>query len=329
MKSSTELRQNPSLVFRNRERITVAPRISIVLPTRNRAPLLGGAIESCLSQTLTDLELIVVDDGSEDSTEAVVRSFDDPRVVYVPQDHGGLPVALNTGFRQSRGELLTWTSDDNRYHSNALTTMVSFLDSHPEVAIVYAGARAIDEVGRPTNVLPPPPPNMLNELNSLGNGCFLYRRKVYEVLGDYDPAWTLVEDYEYWLRARNLFTISAIDQILYDFRYHGESLSSTRLIEVKLKVIKLKTTYVWNLLSPSERRYKLGAEYLKLSDLVYERGRLRLALRLSVLSAFVNPFGWRVYKAILRALTPALLWRILRRLRMRPTHNSMRIMPQK
>lgn len=297
------------------------PRVSIVLPTRNRAPLLRGAIESCLSQTFTDLELIVVDDGSEDSTAAVVRSFDDPRVVYVSQDHGGLPIALNTGFRQSRGELLTWTSDDNRYHSNALATMVTFLEAHPEVAIMYAGAKLIDETGQSIGVWPLAPPKMLDQFNCVG-ACFLYRRKVYEVLGDYDPLWNLAEDYEYWLRARNRFAFSTIDQALYDLCVHNDCLTSTRWIEVRLKVLQLKQKYVWKSMSFWERRRNLGAGYLLLSHLLYERGHPHLALRNSLVSIVVDPFRGSAYKGVIRGLMPRAFWKVLRNLRDRVRQDS-------
>ena len=83
-----------------------SPRVSVVIPTRNRAHLLRRAIESALGQTFADLELIVVDDASEDQTETVVREIDDPRVRYIRCEvQRGAPAARNTGIRAARGQV--------------------------------------------------------------------------------------------------------------------------------------------------------------------------------------------------------------------------------
>jgi len=294
----------------------VTPRVSIVLPTRNRAGLLKGAIESCLSQTLTNLEIIVVDDGSEDSTPDVVMSFNDRRLIYLKQDQAGLPGALNTGFRQSGGELLTWTSDDNRYHPNAIATMGRFLEIHPEIDIVYAGARLVDEAGHPLGNWPVAPPEELDRVNCVG-ACFLYKREVYERLGEYDPAWALVEDYEFWLRARRLFTLKAIDQPLYDLCCHNDSLTSTRWVDVRLQVLKLKTKYVWRQVPFWERRKNLGAGYLLLSHILYDRNDQLPSRRCSLLAFLADPFRFACCKAVCRGLFPRRIWTALKGLRIR------------
>ena len=104
------------------------PLVSIVLPTYNRAHLLGHAIRSVLAQMYRNLELIVVDDNSKDDTPSVVRSFDDARIRCVRNDPNlKLPAALNRGFSLARGELLTWTSDDNLYAPAAIGKMAAAL----------------------------------------------------------------------------------------------------------------------------------------------------------------------------------------------------------
>src|SRR5213593_58548 len=88
-----------------------SPLISVVLPTFNRASLLPASMESVLHQTERSLELIVVDDGSSDSTGEIVSRYarQDNRVTYVRQANLGLPRALNNGFRLARGQFFTWT----------------------------------------------------------------------------------------------------------------------------------------------------------------------------------------------------------------------------
>src|SRR5678815_3231547 len=106
----------------------IRDRVSIVLPTYKRAHVLPGAIASVLSQTHANLELIVVDDNSPDGTRDVVASFRDPRIRYVRNEPNlKLPRALNRGFSLSRGEYLSWTSDDNLYANTAIERMVAVM----------------------------------------------------------------------------------------------------------------------------------------------------------------------------------------------------------
>jgi len=81
-----------------------APLVSVILPTYNRANLIGPAIRSVLAQSFTDLELIVVDDGSAEDMRSVVLGFADPRIVYLRRDrNGGVAAARNTGLQAARG----------------------------------------------------------------------------------------------------------------------------------------------------------------------------------------------------------------------------------
>ena len=81
------------------------PRVSVVIPTYNRADLLPQTIASVLNQTFADFEVLIVDDGSTDATAQIIREIEDSRLIYIPQEHSGLPaVARNNGIRRARGE---------------------------------------------------------------------------------------------------------------------------------------------------------------------------------------------------------------------------------
>ena len=201
-------------------------RVSIVLPTFNGARYLAESIDSCLTQTHPNLELIVVDDGSGPEVEAVLRQVHDARVKRVRhQVNRGLAHALNTGFAVASGDLLTWTSDDNRYAPGAIEAMVRFLQTYPTVDFVYAESWEVDEAGDVIGRWPTKPPTSLKRDNGVG-GCFLYRRNVYEVVGDYDPSTVLAEDYDYWLRVARRFTMQRLAKPLYYYRVHSGSLTA-------------------------------------------------------------------------------------------------------
>ncbi len=202
------------------------PLVSIVLPTLNGSRYIATSIESCLRQTYPHLEVIVVDGGSSDATLDVVQSFQDKRVRIVtqPANTGRLPGALNLGFASARGELLTWTQDDDYYASDALAVMVQALEMMPEVGLVYAGFWFIDEDGQVMRPAILGEPADLGQRNVVGH-CFLYRRAVAEQVGEYAPAFYMAEDMHYWVRAYRVTIMRHLPGGYFYHRLHSASLT--------------------------------------------------------------------------------------------------------
>ena len=115
------------------------PAVSVVIGTWNRAPLLGRCIESVLGQSFGDWELIVVDDGSDDDTFAVV----DP---YLRQANRGAPLARNAGILAASGRHLTFLDSDDRYLPGHLASRLEILAAHPEVDLIQGGLLLEEEV---------------------------------------------------------------------------------------------------------------------------------------------------------------------------------------
>jgi len=200
-------------------------KVSVILPTYNGSKYLRQSIESCLNQTYKNLELIVVDDGSGSEIGNIVGAYRDPRVKYLRHERNrGLAEALNTGFKNSTGEYLTWTSDDNYYAENAIEEMVRFLQTYPEVDFVYSDEYVIDDAGNILRVQRSKPVEGLKVNNGVG-ACFLYKRKVYEEIGNYDPSTFLAEDYDYWVRVSQKFKMQRLFRPLYYYRRHRNSLT--------------------------------------------------------------------------------------------------------
>jgi hypothetical protein len=198
------------------------------MPTYNRASYLARSISSVIEQTLENWELIIVDDASTDETPQVLEKFSsaDPRITVVRnQENSGLPGSLNVGFSRARGIYLSWTSDDNMYRPNALAVMVSALQANERVDLVYAGVRQVDENGNPIGYLHALPPSQISN-NCVVHACFLYRRKLQEALGGYRNEVHFAEDYDFWLRAFCRFKFQAIDEDLYLYTTHAQSMSS-------------------------------------------------------------------------------------------------------
>lgn len=204
--------------------------VSIVLPVYNGEKYLEESIKSIIAQTYCDWELIVVDDGSTDNSSSIAQKYAncDKRIHYFKNEKNlKLPRSLNKGFSLSKGEYLTWTSDDNRYLPDALEEMVNALEQN-DVEFVFADCDIIDENGKVIEVFKIPQDfrDSIHVVNHIG-ACFLYTRKVYNAVGEYNPNKFLVEDYDYWLRIITEFPYTNIDKILYQYRFHSGALTST------------------------------------------------------------------------------------------------------
>ena len=212
----------------------LSPKVSIVLPTHNGAKYIQQSIDSCLNQTYKNIELIIVDDGSTDETPEIIKSYEDKRIkCLMHEKNKGLPHAINTGFASATGEYLTWTSDDNCYTEKALEKMLSFVRAK-DCSFVYCDFyRFNDENPSKLNTVRLPDVLALENHNDVG-ACFLYAKKVKEVIGDYDPDTELAEDYDYWIRVSKEFSMCHLAKTLYFYREYVKSLSLSRFYEVRV-----------------------------------------------------------------------------------------------
>lgn len=202
--------------------------VSIVLPVYNQAHYLSAALDGVFAQTYPDYELIVVDDGSTDSTPDVLADYQQSHSFQiVRQENQGLPRALNSGFAQARGDFLTWTSSDNVMLPDMLAVLVHALCEDTSVGLVYADHYLMGEDGRDLGRFDTADydPYLLLHVN-LVRCCFLYRRECMEKVGLYDPEFVYGEDWEYWIRLSQFFRMKRVPQALYRYRMHRTSMSS-------------------------------------------------------------------------------------------------------
>lgn len=204
--------------------------VSIVLPVYNGEKYLKESIESIVNQTYQNWELIIIDDGSTDSTAQIARDYvkKDKRIHYYPNTQNmKLPRSLNRGFTLTSGDYLTWTSDDNRYLPEAIGKMHDTLKNN-NADFVFASCRVINEVGEGIEYMMTSK-KRLHEIigQNIVGACFMYTRKAYDEVGEYNPEYALVEDFDYWQRLYTKFGAIAISEILYEYRWHGGALTST------------------------------------------------------------------------------------------------------
>lgn len=224
-----------SLPGENVARHSYRQLVSIVLPTYNGSRFIGSTIESVIAQTYTNWELLVVDDCSTDNVMAIVERYAalDNRIRLIRHEcNRKLPASLNSGFAQSRGEYLTWISDDNYFHPDAISEMVGYLRRNPAVDMVYTDYEVVDESNRSVETIAVLPPEQLLRKNCVG-ASFLYKRSVMEAIGNYSGDSYMAEDYDYWLRCFCEFRMEPYHKVLYYYRRHRSSLSCRHIRNVK------------------------------------------------------------------------------------------------
>lgn len=157
------------------EKIPKKPRVSVVMPVYNVEKYVAEAITSVLVQSYTDFELLIIDDGGQDGSVAICRSFDDPRIRIIAQANRGLAGARNTGIAAARGEYVAFLDSDDRWTKDKLALHVIHLDANPHISVSFSASQLIDGDGNPMRVTMGVPkrivtPRQIIRRNPVGNG---------------------------------------------------------------------------------------------------------------------------------------------------------------
>ena len=204
------------------------PAVSVVMPVYNGEDYVRSAVESVLRQTFQDFELIVVDDGSRDSTPEVVKSYGG-RVRYVRQENAGAAAAFNHGISLARGRYISWLSHDDEFLPGKLEEQVRAAGRAGGPAVCYTDIQFIDARGEVTEErdLPEHPPGeLLRNLLvagpvTLAAYSLLYDRRCVEEVGVYDLSQRLTEDADMLLRLGGRFPFVRVPRRLMRIRRHG------------------------------------------------------------------------------------------------------------
>ncbi|MDP9360546.1 MAG: glycosyltransferase [Acidobacteriota bacterium] len=204
------------------------PRVSIVIPVYNGANYLRQAIDSALAQTVNDVEVIVINDGSTDggATAAIAKAYGD-RIRYIEKENGGVSSALNRGIAEMRGEWFCWLSHDDRYLPEKTAKQLAFLHRDPDVRIVGCNLQMIDAQGKVTgehrehlSVVR----TGREVISSWVYGCgLMIHRAALDGAGLFNESNRTTQDLEMWLRLIEHDPIHLLPEILAQFRVHAEA----------------------------------------------------------------------------------------------------------
>jgi glycosyltransferase involved in cell wall biosynthesis len=209
-----------------------SPIVSVLLPVFNGDKYLGAAIESILSQSFSDFEVVVVDDGSEDNSYAVAKSYNDSRVSILRQKNRGLAAALNSGLAAARGKYIARQDQDDVSLPERFALQMQYLERHPSCALLGTAAQ-IFEGDKPTERFHRHPTDCARlrfELlfnNPFVHSSVMFRKDAALSLGGYstDPARQPPEDYELWSKLARKWEVRNLPDVLVHYRETPGSMS--------------------------------------------------------------------------------------------------------
>jgi glycosyltransferase involved in cell wall biosynthesis len=214
---------------------TPAPRVSVIMPIYNQIRFVPKAIDSILSQTFRDLELILVDDGSTDGVSAVLDDVarTDNRVRVHHKSNGGISSATNHGFAMSRGGYIALFDGDDIAFPHRLDRQVGFLDANHDIGMVGSNMIEIDAKDRQVGEFryPSRPDEIyatMIDRSIMGGPTQMMRREIVEAVGGWRTEFDFVQDYDFCLRFNEKARIANLNEFLVAYRRHPNQTSKLR-----------------------------------------------------------------------------------------------------
>ena len=292
------------------------PKISVVIPTYNRADLISETLDSVLAQTYRDFEVIVVDDGSTDDTIKLLSKYgQDIRIIG--QENQGAGSARNTGIREAKGEFIAFLDSDDLWLPKKLERQIAFLDRNRDLSWVYTDVEVFDgESGRKLYILGQCSRLYEGDIlpylflkNFIPSSTLLVRRSIFNEIGAFKTL-PMAQDCDMWLRIAALYPVGLIAEPLARYRIHRERISSGHKWKTKfnihITIIEQACAREPARLAPiknqafSQLCLKTGSERLSAGNLTEALQLFAQAIRLSpgtlktylyLLACFTGPFG--------------------------------------
>jgi glycosyltransferase involved in cell wall biosynthesis len=258
-------------------------KVSVIIPVYNAEKYVVATVESVLSQTYKNFEIIIVDDGSLDDSLSICRQFEDPRIKIIQQKNRGLPGARNTGIRHAQGDYVTFLDADDIWLPQKLEKHVNHLNNAPTVGISFCYSAFINDRGKYVGFYQKPrklkniTPSYVLCCNPVGNGsAAVIRRQVFEDIEFQDNLHGEVENYyfderlrdkkadatdlECWLRIsiQTHWQHEGIPEVLTLYRIHSGGLSANAFqqLEALNKVVEKTRSYAPDLIADCEKSAK-------------------------------------------------------------------------
>lgn len=213
------------------------PLITVLMPMYNGERFLRPAMDSILSQSFGDFELLVLDDGSKDASVEIARSYRDDRIRLFPLEHLGLIATLNFGLKEARGEWIARMDCDDVALCDRLQRQWDYLCNHKDLVVLGGAVELIDAEGRRMGAKPTPPQDheaIVGNMTFRRNGPALIHPTVFvrtdaaRQVGGYRIQFPVAEDADFWLRLSCVGQIASLQEPVLLLRKHGENVSAVK-----------------------------------------------------------------------------------------------------
>ena len=219
------------------------PKVSVIIPTYNRGNFIVSTIESVLSQSYRDFEVIVVDDGSTDDTRAQLEKFNH-QIKYLYQQNQGVSATRNTGIRLAQGEYIAFLDSDDLWLADKLMIQTQILDNDPGIGLTYSRVVIQDENGIVRGMKPQKPSGsnfqeLLEQGGDYPTSTVMVKKICFNQAGLFDEQFSILEDFDMWLRiSRNYRTFAFTEKPLAIYRRHSENsiLDELKVYEFQVKL---------------------------------------------------------------------------------------------
>lgn len=276
------------------------PKVSVVIPTYNRADYLQEAIDSVLAQAYTDYEIIVLDDGSTDNTKEALAHYKD-KIKYFYQENRGPTAAKNSGMQKARGEYIAFLDDDDLWLPEKLAKQVEALDNNQKLAFVCSGSYVIDSSGQRIDEWKKVTQNQetfsnLYEANFVFTLTVMIRRKCLAATGLFDENLSIVQDYDLWLRLAKRYPFAYIALPLAQYRKHDSNVTKNipQRLKEHLRIVNKKE--IAGDLSFIKRRIRTAKVYILFAATYYAAKNFKKAgicyLNAVLTFPFIGNYYW-------------------------------------
>ena len=322
------------------------PKVTVLMSVYNGEKYLQEAIDSILGQTFKDFEFLIVNDGSTDKTEEILKSYNDPRIKIIDNEKNiGLTKSLNKGLKLTRGEYIARMDADDVSMPERLEKEVVFLDNNKNMGLVGTYYFETNENGKVLYITRP-----LNDskalkekllmINQFGHGSVMFKKECIEKVGLYRREFKSAQDYDLWLRISEKYNIANLPEPLYKRRLNIDSISVNKKKQqdkyAKLAIefskerklfgkdkLQLFTkqeieSYLYDLMSESLSlsRKDISQKYFFFSRTLFNgkdyRGALKLLLKAIITYPFYKSEWMLLFKVLICLLLPERIIEMLR-----------------
>ena len=242
------------------------PDISVIMPCYNSEQFIERSLSSVWAQTFEDFEIIIVNDGSTDTTAEILGAVTDPRAKVINQPNLGVSAARNTGISESSGKYISFLDADDSWSPYFLATMINTLRKHPEAGLAYCGWQNIGVKGPRAKPFIPPDYENNEKLKSLLTTCpwpihavTVLKSAIVGHKG-FDTALTNAEDYKLWLEIAGHYPIVRVPEVFAYYYFHQEGQASQNAAVAAISHLKVKRDFIRR---RPELVKKLGAEFIQ------------------------------------------------------------------